>query len=126
MDSGKELKKSKGGRPKKTSPRNHQLGVLCTYLERQAIEFKAKQAGLAVSVYLRQLAIKGQVVIAQKTLPKDVLLVTGNLNHIAANLNQLARKKNSGEDLNDAEKKLLLSLCEEVKLVALLLKNKLQ
>jgi hypothetical protein len=36
-----------------------------------------------------------------------VLHLTGTLNHVAANLNQIARKRNKGEDLDALERALL-------------------
>ncbi|WP_234997921.1 hypothetical protein [Mucilaginibacter sp. OK098] len=42
-----------------------------------------------------------------KTLPKSVLEMRGTLNHIAANLNQIAKRRNRGDDLNAMERALL-------------------
>lgn len=82
--------KNKGGRPKKTVKRSHRLRVACTTLELVIIEEKAKQVQLTISEFLREAALNNQVIAKQKTLPKEVLGFTANLNHLAANINSLA------------------------------------
>ncbi|WP_121197491.1 plasmid mobilization relaxosome protein MobC [Mucilaginibacter gracilis] len=42
-----------------------------------------------------------------KSLPKSVLQLIGTLNHTAANLNQIAKKRNRGDDLDPVERALL-------------------
>jgi hypothetical protein len=39
-----------------------------------------------------------------KTLPKEVLALTGALNHLGALLNQIAKKRNSYDELNALER----------------------
>lgn len=80
---------------------------MCTPLEKRLIEINAKRAGLTVSEFLRELGLKGRVKVKVKTIPKEVLEITGTLNHVAANLNQLARKRNSGDELNAIERAML-------------------
>ena len=96
--------KSKGGIPEKAVKRNQLLGVKCTLVERTIIEFKAKNGNVSTSEFLRTLALKGQVDRKQKVLPKEVLLLTATLNHLAANLNQVAKKRNSFDELNALER----------------------
>jgi hypothetical protein len=96
--------KRKGGRPRKAVKKNQLLGVKCSLIERRAIEIKAKSAGLSISEYLRQMGLTGKIDRQGKALPKEVLQLTGTLNHLAANMNQVAKKRNSNEELNALER----------------------
>jgi hypothetical protein len=88
----KVIRKNKGGRPQKQIKRDKQLAVMCTTIERFIIANKAKSVNLTISEFLRMLALKGQVDRKIKTLPKEVLLFKAVLNHLAANINQIAKK----------------------------------
>ena len=77
---------------------------MCTLVERTIIEHKAKQANLSISEFLRTLALKGQVDSKQKALPKEVLMLTATLNHVIANMNQIAKKRNGLDELNPLER----------------------
>ncbi|SDT44738.1 hypothetical protein SAMN05216490_3515 [Mucilaginibacter mallensis] len=96
---------NKGGRPKAQIKRDCQLTVMCNIIEKKMIQSNAKRARTNVSIYLRQIGLNGR--ITAKTLPREVLKFTGTLNHMAANLNQIARKRNKGEDLNTLDRALL-------------------
>ncbi|MFS2189306.1 hypothetical protein ACCC92_21690 [Mucilaginibacter sp. Mucisp84] len=96
---------NKGGRPKVDIKRDQQLTVMCNIVEKKIIQANAKRARTNVSVFLRQLGLTGRIVV--KTLPKEVLQFTGTLNHMAANLNQIAKKRNKGDDLNTLDRALL-------------------
>ncbi|MBD0279817.1 MAG: mobilization protein [Flavisolibacter sp.] len=101
----KETKPScKGGRPKKEVRCDQKLTVMCTLLERKVIEAKAKAVLLTVSEYLRHMGLSGKIDRRQKVLPKEVLAFTATLNHMAANLNQIAKKRNSIDELNALER----------------------
>lgn len=113
----KEKTRNKGGRPKKAIRRDEQLAVMCTIIERKAIEHKAKLANLSVSEFLRTLGLKGQVGMKLKTLPKEVLEFKGILNHMAANLNQVAKKRNREESFNDMERDEFLQLSKDIQAV---------
>lgn len=102
-----EIKRNKGGRPKVSLKRNASLTVMCNLIEKKLIQLNARKVNLSASVYLRELGLKGTVKVKLKTLPKEVLQFTGTLNHTAANLNQIARKRNSGEDLNAMDRALI-------------------
>ena len=93
-----DVKKTKhaGGRPKKAVKRDQQLALMCNQVERNVIEFKAKAVNASVSEFLRSLALKGHIDRSVKSLPKEILLFTGTLNHLAANINQVAKKRNPG------------------------------
>ncbi|GAB3013873.1 hypothetical protein GCM10027051_16410 [Niabella terrae] len=118
--------KNKGGRPKKSVKRSHRLRVACSALERRIIEIKAKQAQLTISEFLREASLNSQIVARQKTLPKEVLDFTGNLNHLAANINSLAYKNNSAQTFNAFERAELKQLAVQVKELAQAIKNSLQ
>jgi hypothetical protein len=52
--------------------------------------------------------------------------MTGTINHMAANLNQIAKKRNSGEELNALERANLKVLSGELKGTAVQIKSFLQ
>jgi hypothetical protein len=58
-----------------------------------------------------------------KALPKEVLSLTGMLNHMAANLNQIARKRNSNDELSPLERVELMVRSGEVKDLAIQIKK---
>jgi hypothetical protein len=104
MESAKDITKHKGGRPRKDVKRSEQLAVMCTMVERIVIEHKAKAANISVSEFLRTLALKGQVDTRKKALPKEVLQAVGNIGHMSANVNQIAKKRNSFDELSPLER----------------------
>ena len=119
--------KNKGGRPAKSIKRNQVVTLKCASYEQTRICANAKKAGLSVSEFLREMGLNGQVVTTEKALPAEVLALTGTLNHMAANLNQIAKKRNSVVDeLNAAERAGLEILSREVKEIARLIKTYLQ
>lgn len=118
---------NKGGRPPKPVKRNKVVTLKCASYEQTRISANAKKAGLSVSAFLREMGTNGQVVTTEKALPKEILTFTGTLNHMAANLNQLAKKRNSVVDeLNAAERASLEILSREVKAMVQLIKTYLQ
>jgi hypothetical protein len=94
----------KGGRPKKDIKCDQKLTVMCTLIERKDIEAKAKVALLSVSEFLRTLALSGKIDRREKVLSKEILSFTATLNHMAANLNQIAKKRNGIDELNALER----------------------
>jgi methyl-accepting chemotaxis protein len=50
------------------------------------------------------MGLKGAVKFRVKTLNREVLQLTGTLNHIAANLNQISKKRNSFDELSVLER----------------------
>ncbi len=118
--------RKKGGRPKQAVCRDQQLAVMCTHAERKTIEDKAKAASISNSEFLRTLGLKGQVDRKIKVLPKETLLFTATLNHLAANINQVAKKSNSFDELNAVERADLNHLSEQIKQLANDIKNYLR
>jgi hypothetical protein len=106
-DKGNRVLINKGGRPKAELKRDESLTVMCNIVEKKIIQSNAKCARTNVSVFLRELGLNGRIKLMVKSLPKEVLQLTGTLNHIAANLNQIAKKRNRGEDLNALDRALL-------------------
>lgn len=116
--------KNKGGRPAKAIKRNQVLTLKCAHYEQARISANAKKAQLTVSEFLREMGLKGQVVTTQKLLPREVLQLTGTLNHMAANLNQIAKKRNSVVDeLNAADRAGLEILSRELKQIVVQIKT---
>jgi hypothetical protein len=110
-------KKNKGGRPKVAVKRDEALTVMCNLEEKKNIMENAKISNVPVSVFLRELGLKGRVKTKIKTLPREVLQITGTLNHLAANINQIARKRNKGESLNAIDRALLNKEVRELQTV---------
>ena len=50
-----------------------------------------------------------------KTLSKEILQFKGTLNHLAANLNQVAKKRNMNDELNALERTSLEHQSKEIK-----------
>ncbi len=126
MDAAITYKKNKGGRPKKAIKRDQQLAVMCTMLERKLIETKARSINVSISEFLRGLALEGQVDRKIKMIPKEVLLFTATLNHLAANMNQVAKKRNQHYELNAIERAGLMVMSTEIKKLADDIKNYLK
>jgi hypothetical protein len=126
MEEKKATTKNKGGRPKATDKKDQLLGVKCSTEERKLIEEKAGLANLSVSEYLRQMGLAGKIDRYEKYLPAEVLQLTGTLNHTAANLNQIAKKRNGVEPLNAVERAQLQTLSGQVKQLVWNIKNYLQ
>jgi len=122
----REQKRNKGGRPKKQIKRDEQLAVMCTLVERKAIEYKAKTANISVSEFLRTLRLKGQVDMKIKTLPKEVLQFIGMLNHMSANLNQVAKKRNREETFTAMERDEFFLLSKDIQELVKQIRNYLQ
>lgn len=115
--------RKKGGRPKKTIRQKEFIGVKCSLVEKVMLKQKAKTIGISLSEFLRQTGLNGQAVNKTKALPKEILHFTGTLNHLAANLNQLARKRNGIDELNALERADLNLLSGQVKQLAIDIKK---
>lgn len=118
--------KSKGGRPAKLVKQDQFIGVKCSLIEKKLIQLNAKTVSLSMSEYLRELGLKGQADRKIKVLPKEVLLFTATLNHMAANINQVAKKRNQHDELSVIERAGLTVLSNDIKRLAVEIKNFLQ
>jgi len=119
----KEAAGNKGGRPKKLIKQKEFIGVKCSLIEKIMLKQKAKTVGLSLSEYLRQTGLNGQAVSKTKAFPKEILHFTGTLNHLAANLNQVAKKRNGIDELNALERADLNVLSGQVKQLAIDIKK---
>jgi hypothetical protein len=115
MEEVKRNTGNKGGRPPKDIRRNKLIGVKCSVTEKFLIEAKAKAAGMTRASFLRITGLNGKVDIRKKVIPNEVLKGIAGLNHIAANLNQIARKRNSFDELNALERAELQHIVAEIK-----------
>ena len=118
--------KNKGGRPKKTIKKDCRVSVRCSLIQRKAIQAKAKSVKFSVSEYLLKMGLTGKIDRREKALPPEVLQLTAMLNHIAANLNQIAKKRNGYEELTAFERASLKILSAELKQLAAKIKSHLQ
>ena len=118
--------KKRGGRPKQAVTKNQQLAVMCTLTERKLIEEKANTANMSKSEYLRTIGLSGKIDMKIKVLPKEVLFFTATLNHVAANMNQIAHKRNCNDELTAIERAELNFLSQQVKQLVNDIKSYLQ
>jgi hypothetical protein len=118
--------KKRGGRPKQAVTKNQQLAVMCTLTERKLIEEKAKTANMSKSEYLRTIGLSGKIDMKIKVFPKEVLFFTATLNHVAANMNQIAHKRNCNDELTAIERAELNFLSQQVKQLVNDIKSYLQ
>jgi len=115
MQTQKNQTNGKGGRPKKAVKRSYALTVKCNIIERKVIERKAKDAGLTVSEYLRDLGLTGKIDRQKKLVPPEILEYKGTLNHLAANINQVTRKINCNQLLLAGDTRILFKAPIEIK-----------
>jgi len=123
MEEVKQVSKKKGGRPKKAIKRDQVLHLKCTLIDRKVIQAKANLANMTVSDYLLAMALAGKIDRRERTLPKEVLQLTGVINHMAANFNQIAKKRNGIDELNAFERIELKVQSDELKRLAEEIKN---
>ncbi|WP_406844646.1 plasmid mobilization protein [Flavobacterium soyae] len=123
MEEQNGTKKNRGGRPKKAIKRDQLMAIKCTLYERKIIEAKAKKSNLTVSEYLREIGLTAKIDFRSKALPKEILSFTGVLNHLAANLNQIAKKRNSNDELSPLERAELKVQTGQVKDLAIQIKS---
>jgi hypothetical protein len=126
MEQLEKQTKNKGGRHKKVVKKDRLLSIKCSSYERSIIVGKAKIAKVSTSEYLREVALTGKIDRREKALPPQVLQLTAMLNHIAANLNQIAKKRNGFEELTALERANLKVQSAELKQLAANIKSHLQ
>jgi hypothetical protein len=72
------------------------------------------------------MGLTGNIDRREKVLPKEVLQLIGNFNHTAANLNQIAKKRNGIEPLTAFDRAYLLVQSADLKQIAEAIKNYLK
>lgn len=118
--------KNKGGRPKKAVKKDQLMAIKCTLDECRLIKERAKNANLTVSEFLREIGLTGKIDVREKPFPQEVLSLSGTMNHVAANLNQIAKKRNSGDELSPLDRANLNILSREYKELATQIKSFIQ
>lgn len=113
----------KGGRPPKEIKRNKTITVHCSAFEQRLLKEKGKEAGITVSEYLREIGLSGKIDRRIKEFPKDALLLKATLNHMAANLNQIAKKRNSGENLGTYMREQLEEISGQLHALTITIRN---
>ena len=121
-----KAKKPVGGRPKKLSKQDCFIGIKCSSSEKVILQQKAKASDLNLSEFLREAGLKRQAVSQYKALPKEILLFTATLNHLAANINQIAKQCNTYNQLTTVERIELQMLSMQIKQLAVDIKNYLK
>jgi hypothetical protein len=81
--------KRKGGRPAKAIKRDFSTGIRYTKQELLIVKAKANDAGLKITVYIRESSVTGHVIAR---LTQDEKMQLRALSGIANNLNQMAKK----------------------------------
>ena len=115
-----------GGRPRKLNKQDCFIGIKCSSSEKVILQQKAKASDLNLSEFLREAGLKRQAVSQNKVLPKEILLFTATLNHLAANINQIAKQCNTYNRLTTAETIELKMLSMQIKHLASDIKNYLK
>lgn len=99
------------------------MHLKCTSFERKIIQANAKLTNRSVSEYLREMGLSGKIDRRERTLPKEVLQLAGTINHLAANFNQIAKKRNGIDELNAIERAELQMQSGQLKQLAQDIKN---
>ncbi|MEO7530773.1 MAG: hypothetical protein ABIS69_05160 [Sediminibacterium sp.] len=68
--------------------------------------------------------MNGKIDMRKVSLSKEILQFSGTLNHLAANMNQVAKKRNQNEDLNAIERANLQQGYLLIKQLAIDIKNR--
>lgn len=126
MEQNEIIKKKKGGRPKKAIKKDQLLPIKCDKEERKKIEERARMVGFSVSRFMREIAINGHIDRREIIFPREVLQLMGKLNHAAAYLNQIAKKRNGIDELNALERASLQIQSRDLKQLAEDIKNYLK
>lgn len=94
----------------KTDNRRIQINFRLTEIEESRLKLNAFRAGLTPSMYAKKMAIEGKVK-PQIIEPEKAKEITSQLAKIGSNVNQIAKKVNSGDT---AEKKAIVTIVESL------------
>lgn len=88
MTSESKRKKDRGGRPAQAVKREVITGVRFTKTEHFIVKHKASKAGLGITLYIRQMALNGQVNVVKmdeekRQFVRQLIGMSNNLNQIA-------------------------------------------
>lgn len=118
MEQAPHTGRNKGGRPRKAERRDQLIAVKCSVAERRIIQQKAMSVRLSVSEFLREIALNGKVVSHKRSIPAEVLALTGSLNSNGALLNQIAKARNNMESLTIKQQAELFFLAKDLQMLA--------
>ena len=90
----------------KTDSKRIQINFRLTEIEDKRLKLNAFRAGLTPSMYAKKMAIEGKV-RPQLIDPENAKEITSQLAKIGSNVNQIAKKVNSG---NTAEKEAIVAI----------------
>src|SRR5690349_18820307 len=82
-------KRYRGGRPKKDEKRESETGIRFTKREYAILKEKATKAGMTMTTYIRQMALKGEVITRTNEEERHFYR---QLSGMSENLNQLTKK----------------------------------
>jgi hypothetical protein len=100
----------------KTHLKSTYVMLRCTPTEKRYIKIRAHEAGLSVSVFLRDMGLKDSPE-KRKTLPPEVLAFIGQLAQLIGALEIIARRRLDNEDLDGLERAELNFRAKEVKIL---------
>ena len=89
MKSEDEQVKHSGGRPKKIIKKDTITGVRFSNIEHCVVKQKAAKAGLGITVYIREMALKGEVIAR---LSDEERQFVREIVGMSTNINQMTRK----------------------------------
>jgi hypothetical protein len=91
MVSEEKESRHKGGRPAKLVKRKYATGIRYTEAEYLIVKSKAKQAGLKITAYIREMSLTGKV---NARMNEEERQFVRQLISMSNSLNQLAKKAN--------------------------------
>jgi len=100
----------------KTRRKRCHISTNCNPTEKRYVEIRARDAGMSVSKYIREVALKDTPCIP-KTLPPEVMAFNGQLAGIIGSLETIARKRLDNEDLDSLQRAELNFRAKELKLL---------
>lgn len=82
--------------PNKAPVKSRHIDLRVDQATYEKVERAARAANLSVSEYIRQMLVKGKVVVKVEQIidPTDIKRALANLGHIGSNINQIARHYN--------------------------------
>ena len=90
--------------------------IFCTAMEKRYIGIRARDAGMSVSEFLREVALKDSPG-KPKTLPPEVMAFNGQISEIIGSMEIIARKRLDNEDLDSLQRAELNFRAKELKIL---------
>ena len=108
-----------------SNKKSHKISLWCTLTEKRFIDAQARKANCSSSEFMREMGLRDYAK-RPKTLPPEVLAFIGQLNHLSALLQPLARKRMDGDELNAIERALVQQQLSALQQLIPQIKNYLQ